>query len=286
MISIPESYIKIDDLIEMQQLLYYLTDLFHEYCEQHNLIYNLYGGSLLGAVRHGAIIPWDDDVDLSMPREDYERLINLIKDDASLPFIVMAPGDVDYVYPFAKIVLKDSLLVESRLRPEYRKFGLYLDIFPIDGFGNVERYNDIKKYGIGRINSVMNMEVSPVWWKKPYAVIRACQMLPCRLKGYNYYLDLEIKAAKSYPFETSDEVCCVAGSWYEKGRIQRNTYLDRCLYPFGRINCWGIKKYQQHLGNLYGDYMKLPHENERAPHHTYDLYIDKELFEKIIAMKY
>ena len=135
--------IKVTELEQVQALLYDLMANFHNICEENGLYYVVFGGTLLGAVRHQAMIPWDDDVDVCMPRKDYEKFCEIIgKKHSELHTINVYPQK-NYIYEFAKFGLKRSLLIEKYLRPSFSKEKLYIDVFPIDGYPTVE---DEKKY--------------------------------------------------------------------------------------------------------------------------------------------
>lgn len=281
MATIPKNYVKVDNLETMQMLLYSIVEDIHNVCENNSIVYNLYGGTLLGAVRHKAIIPWDDDVDISMPREDYIKFIELMRNDPTEKYEIKTYPDENYVYPFSKLCLKKSILNEETLRKKYSGIGLYVDIFPIDGYGEDERYVKLKELREKRTWCVSKVDVSETWWRKPFALKRLLRSCFCRLRGYKYYLTQEVDEAKKYKVADSEYICCVAGSWMNKGKISRQTYYDRCLYRFGKLSLWGIKDYDQHLTNLYGDYMIPPPENERFRKHAYSLHVDKEYLKKV-----
>ena len=99
---------------------------FAAYCDKNNLRYVLAGGTLLGAVRHKGFIPWDDDIDVMMPRSDYERFFSICKKDFSCTELSMG----NTCFPFGKI-LDDSVLIIDQYSNENRC--LWIDIFPIDG---------------------------------------------------------------------------------------------------------------------------------------------------------
>lgn len=106
----------------------------HRICQQHRLTYYLIGGSALGAIRHGGFIPWDDDIDIAMPRPDYRRFLDIC--DRELPdafFLQMYRTQPDFPYSFAKVNLNNSTFIEHRLSKLNIHHGIYIDIFPLDG---------------------------------------------------------------------------------------------------------------------------------------------------------
>ena len=125
-------------MTELQQELLKILKWFHGFCVENNLRYYADGGTMLGAVRHKGFIPWDDDVDVCMPREDYNKLISL---SASLPkpYVLETPQSEakDFLYAFSKIYNTDTTLIEKGKKNIKR--GIYLDVFPLDGLGNSEK---------------------------------------------------------------------------------------------------------------------------------------------------
>ena len=126
--------------IELQLLL-----KFDELCKKHDLQYSLCGGTLLGAIRHKGFIPWDDDIDVMMPRDDFEKLLKLEKTQASdqVEKLVSWKSGKS-IYPFIKMINTKTVLKEKYLDKEYTT-GVWIDIFPIDGMPEDQKIVD-KKY--------------------------------------------------------------------------------------------------------------------------------------------
>ena len=126
---IDENYVQLNGSKEIQTVLLYIFRLFHDLCEKYGLIYNAFGGTMLGAVRHNGFIPWDDDIDVTMPREDYERLVKILRNDNDSELLVQCFPDENYIYPFAKVGLKETVLVENVVKNPYDKLTLSIDVF-------------------------------------------------------------------------------------------------------------------------------------------------------------
>ena len=107
---------------------------FDKFCKENNLIYFIAYGTLLGAIRHGGFIPWDDDIDIQMPRTDYEKFLTL-RDKYESSFygnVIKTLGDKGYPFPFTKIENKNTLVIEHKMTTKI-KTGVWVDIFPMDG---------------------------------------------------------------------------------------------------------------------------------------------------------
>ena len=109
---------------------------YHNLCEKNNLKYYVVGGTALGTIRHKGFIPWDDDIDVGMPREDYEKFKELASNsDLSARYAIEFPsGKKDFLYPYGKIYDTTTTLIEHT---RYKtKRGIFIDVFPLDGIGN------------------------------------------------------------------------------------------------------------------------------------------------------
>lgn len=273
------TYVEVTDIRDMQRELYKLFFAFHKICEENNLTYNMYGGTLLGAVRHQGMIPWDDDVDVSMPRPDYEKFIDIVNKNYNSEYVVYVFPKENYAYPFMKFGCNNSLLLEP-IHNKYNKLTLYIDIFPIDGCAEDialrEKYfSRLKELKRKRVICISRPAKSSTITGKIKNVLRHCRAGLFRLKGYRKFLSEEIKISKIYDFQNAKHVCCLASSWFEKGVITKEEYLDRVLYKFGEYEFWGMRDYDRHLTNLYGDYMQPPPIENRVSKHNYHLFFNK-----------
>lgn len=130
--------------IEMKQVWFaelQLLEKFIDVCNKHGLSYQLVGGSLLGAIRHKGFIPWDDDIDVGMLRPDYDRFVQLAKNELEAPFFLQTPltdpgRNIDYV----QIRNSATTAIDLRYVDDHNTFnqGIFIDIFPIDGVGSDE----------------------------------------------------------------------------------------------------------------------------------------------------
>ena len=123
----------VDELREVQMN---ILDEIHSICEKQGLGYSLFAGTRLGAVRHKGFIPWDDDLDLFMPRPDYEKLIQYCMEHKTSFRLVCSKTDKNYGYLFAKAVDDSTIIVEDVANRGGSEMGVFVDIFPVDSFGD------------------------------------------------------------------------------------------------------------------------------------------------------
>ena len=136
---------------KLQKRICMILSDFHDFCVENNLQYYAIGGTLLGAMRHHGFIPWDDDADVGMPREDFNRLCELLNGKKiKNQYLLESPlsPDKKYTFPYCKLYDTKTTLIENTRIKLVR--GVYIDIFPLDGLGNTKE--ECKK-NYKRINS-------------------------------------------------------------------------------------------------------------------------------------
>ena len=138
-------------LSPVQKKLLEMLEWFHGYCHENGLIYYIVGGSMLGAISHGGFIPWDDDIDVVLPRPDYNRLLSIFREKTDHYFLESPyTGNEDFYYTYGKLYDTDTTLTE-RTRINCRR-GLYIDVFPLDGVGVNEMEMETNFAKIDRLN--------------------------------------------------------------------------------------------------------------------------------------
>ena len=238
-------------------------------CRQHGLRYYLWAGSMIGAVRHKGFIPWDDDLDIAMPRPDYELLIAHSREWLAAPMeLVCAENDPLYPLPFAKIQDGSTTLIE-RKHLHYLG-GIYLDVFPIDGapgswlarqwhFGRYQYYKrvlyllmrDPYKHGHGPGSWI------PLLCRRLYSLKEVQQHIRRLLLTYDY--------------EQSPLVADYDDG--SRGVMPKTVLGTPTPYDFEGLQVLGVEQYDTYLSNKYGDYMTIPDGKHRRQHnfHLLDL---------------
>lgn len=245
-------------------------------CEQYHLRYYCAFGTVLGAIRHKGIIPWDDDIDVVMPRPDYNRLLEIAKTADFGDYGIVTPdSDENYPLIFSKIIDRRTTLVEDKHFPCV--IGLYVDIFPIDGtaddIGEARRLRAKYVKLVNRLNAVsshytfgeyLSLLTNPAEWGrfvyKTMAWIARGTMRRNILKKMN-----EISAL--YDYDKAKTIQFYSGGYGNKEIVPKEWFAEGVIVPFESIEIRIPKEYDKYLSNFYGDYMQLPPVEKRAAHH-------------------
>lgn len=261
---------------ELQQIELEMLKTFHKVCEKHNLRYFLVGGTLLGAVRHGGFIPWDDDVDVGMPREDYEKLLanseNWLPQNLEICHWQKTPG---YVYQFAKLEDKNTELIETIYNHiGERKGGVYIDVFPFDGMpasklGKTVWYWYVRFWS--RLLILMYCQTDLNKCKRePKEIYKAvvgkfCQRFFSAKKVHIAYE----KAMKYFSFGSSVNVTNHEGIWQQREIVPISFFKELVDISFEGCIFKTMGSYKEYLTRIYGNYMKLPPVEKRVTHHDF-----------------
>ena len=246
------------EIDELRNLQLDMMDDIHQFCVGHNIRYSLSGGSVLGAVRHKGFIPWDDDMDIMLPRPDYDRFIKEYIGSSEIYSIQTYRNDDSYYNVFSKIYDSRTIVYEPKIIT-----GVFIDVFPVEGLPSENPDRFLKEFHRRRIR----LWRSTIYARHENFVARikdACKNLlyPNREK---YIREFE-EWININSFDDSVMVGAISGSYGNKEVMPHDVFIDYVDMPFENRVFKGIKQYDTYLGSIYGNYMEWPSKEKRQGH--------------------
>lgn len=257
---------------KLKSMLLDMFSWFHDFCICNGLQYYALGGTMLGAARHQGFIPWDDDIDVGMPRRDYLRFAALMQAHPQGCYILETPHseNADFFYPISKLYDTRTTLMENT---RYKiKRGIYLDIFPLDGAGDSEEeartyFSAIK----GRRNLLLALTTGVRKGRSLYKnmAVLAMRPVPDWVIGKKKLLRSIDIISGSRAFEDCAWVGNMMGSWMERELMPRDVFGTPASYSFESLTIYGPEDYDTYLTGLYGNWRELPPVEKRKSHHDF-----------------
>jgi lipopolysaccharide cholinephosphotransferase len=248
---------------------------FDRICKKNNIKYQLFAGTLLGAIRHKGFIPWDDDIDVCLLRKDYNRFISLCKLDLdSKYFLQTYETDRNYIMQFAKIRKNNTKFVERGTSQCNIHQGIYIDVFPLDNILPDKFIGKVQQkllYILGRIN-LSRVKMHCIHAKKPiekYLSFIMHYILKLIPKVWTDRLQTKI----AYMFEKQDTkyiTHLTNGASYDRYiryMVEKNDFENIIKVEFEGYKFPVPKNYHKILTNIFGNYKKLPPVDKRNSHH-------------------
>lgn len=241
-----------------------MLDIFDEFCSSKGISYSLSGGSLLGAVRHKGFIPWDDDVDLMMPRPEYERFLATFNEGREDIKALNYRVDPDFPRPFTKITDLGTRIVA---RNGISKYGIFLDLFPIDGQPASEEETAEYVAEYERLNRLFYKK-TPLYRMSDNLLVKVKSALrspffPPREETMG---KIERLIAR-YPFGTTGFAGAVMGGSRMGTHVPDSVFKEFTRMEFEGRSLSCVKDFDTYLTRMYGDYMTPPPPRERRTGH-------------------
>ncbi len=239
---------------------------FDEVCRKHHLNYTLAYGSLLGAIRHEGFIPWDDDIDVFMPRKDYEQLKSL-EGEFKYPYFLQIPGQNGYYFSFAKLRNSNTTSLSHAFRYESFNQGIALDIFILDNYDSRTIDEDLKrvKLLVAECSALMRRSC-PHPSEKDLGLLKR---FPVIRDGAEIIDEME-SILRRHENSITDEYVCLCNLIYD---YKRGLFLKKDIDSVQDVLFYGHsvlipRNYITVLHIIYGNYMKLPPIEERGQWHA------------------
>lgn len=259
-------------LSEHQQILYQILYMLDDFCSRHHIRYFLVGGSLLGAVRHQGIIPWDDDIDVGMERSEYDRFVRLFLQNRPEGYSLLTIDNTEgYTLPFAKVALEGTLQREVSKNVPSAGIPINIDVFPQDGCPG-----ETKEEAVAFFEQKRTLIQGLIWWRYNEPISLHPSYWRRSLRVVRYRIRYPSLASVKRVFETARQYAvrdcrfyaCHVNGIYGKGEVQPSSSISGDLprISFGAREIPVPAQWHDYLTGLYGDYMALPPAEKRKRH--------------------
>ncbi len=263
-------------LKEIQECELKILEHVDRFCRENNIKYSLTGGTLLGAIRHKGFIPWDDDIDIVMLRDDYERFLKLYKDSE---FVLFTPfKQNDYYYSYSKVIYRKTEMKENDLLP-INGYGVYLDVFPLDRINNIPFIANVKIVLlkiIRKLHALSNYKDIPNDKSSIEKIIGNLIFPICKIIGFKNFIKLENWIINLFVSKESAYVANLYSYYGIKEKTPKLYFEEFVECEFENKRFFVLKEYDTFLKKIFNNYWELPPVEKRVTHHKYKVYY-KEL---------
>nr|BAM94791.1 LicD family phosphotransferase [Streptococcus suis] len=243
-------------------------------CEENNLSYYALGGTMLGAIRHKGFIPWDDDIDLGMPRNDYEKFLEIAPSLLSSHLkVVNYKNTPEYHYYITRVLDTTTRVIEDRIGNENKYTNASIDIFPIDGTPNNIVLRKIYYLRVMYHRALMSLCYKDSIDRKrkrnflEKVLLAILELIPIeKMTTPNKQKEKIDRMLSKQDIVKSNFIGNIMGAYRTREIVPKEWYGKGTKYPFEDIELVGLDNYDEYLKFTYGDYMKLPTEDNRKTH--------------------
>ena len=260
----------------VQKLTLNTLNVFIEFCEKHNLRYYFTGGALIGVLRHKGFIPWDDDIDVGMPRKDFDEFHRLIELEMPDGFgICNRYTDSNWHFAMSQFIDMESE-IEIHLAEQPRKAHIWIDVFPLDGLpdNKVARWLRIKnilfhRYLVQIANINTQVDANRERPKYERIILTFCKVIPIgKVINTKKTINTLEKILRRSDFDTAEWCGNMLGRYREREVVKREWFGNPVKGNFEGVKVNIPVNSDVILRSLYGDYMKLPPEKDRVAHNV------------------
>lgn len=253
-----------------------ILDIFTDICEKNHLRYYLLGGTLLGAIRHTGFIPWDDDVDVCMPRKDYEVFLKIAEKELAEPYYLSClENNPDYRYCFARIATS-AVKIKNYSANIPRVEDAWIDIIPMDGMPagkltlNIHKFKLMFWRGMNQIAQYDELvDQKRKRGKVEGIIVKLAGWKPLRkMVDYRKCTRKIQKVLKKYAYDDTEMVINFMAAYGFQEYFPRKSFGNGKKYNFENAEYVGPEDYDTVLRQIYGEYMELPPEDQRNKHNA------------------
>jgi lipopolysaccharide cholinephosphotransferase len=259
------------DMEELRKIQLEMLCEIDSFCRENKLTYYLSNGTLLGAVKYKGFIPWDDDIDILMPRKDYDSFVGKYVNTACYSLFSIERNRA-YRFPFAKFC--DTRTVKNEF--DYNngvQLGVDIDVFPIDSANSFEDAVSTIKKSQELMNQLFWTKIKILPSRNPvFTAIKACRILAYRAYGASRVCRRMIANAKKEVGEAAYKGCFVWPVYAEREIIPAEAFTDTVLVAFEGCQFPAPVGYDTYLRSLYGDYWQDPPPEKQKTHHDFKAY--------------
>lgn len=263
------TYISKSRLRELQLIELDILKDIDKICKEHNITYYLGEGSLLGAIRHQGFIPWDDDLDIVMPRADYDRFLSIVNDYLGDKYACLNKDTVPtYYLPFSKIVSLNDYDFINKLDKFDRKYsGPFVDIFPLDFYDTTNSKEIARKYK--KIRTIRDMLLLKAHYMKAKRPKQKAVRPLAKILSYEYLHKILLREMTKC--DASAAYCCNFASSYHPSKqiVRKEVYGEPRYVPFEDGLFPVPHDAEGLLTTIYGNYMKMPPIRKRKSRHSF-----------------
>ena len=259
------------EIDEQKAIMLAMMDYIDSFCKENHIQYFLYGGSLIGAVRHQGYIPWDDDIDICMMRKDYDVFLSQFNDPNNRYCLVSPENNPAFYLPTAKIY--DSATVLNERVPGGINIGVFIDVFPLDYCS--DDYTQTCKFGrkIGKYRKIVDVKNISITKKRKWGrnAILLCLKVLVWPMPKRFAIKRISKLSSQYKHSATTYVGQFTKMTYESREIYEAKWFDESIEADFEKRKYSIPKdYDSVLKTEFGDYMKLPPKEKQITHHGND----------------